>query len=179
MLASLDDPGVLGDHGGIAALDQAFGRTLPDPTVATHEALEMRADWFGNRWVRLPSGIIVALEVCDPVENDTYLIEATVGGQTRQVPVQNFVTPLWFGSNNYTGAKFDFMGLCTAPGENRGYLIVENADGTTSNVFADRVPEARRQEIETRQAAKRAVDARIGRRFASEIERRYVKISHV
>lgn len=174
VLAALDDPGVLGDHSGIAELDQAFGRTLPDSTVASHEVLEMRADRYADRWVRLPSGIVVALEVCDPTENDTYEIAVTIAGQTRQVAVQNFVYPAWFGED--AGEKYDHMGLCKAPGENRGYLIVENADGTTSNVFADSMPEARKEQIETRQAAKRATDARIGRRFASNIERRRVKI---
>lgn len=175
VLAALDDPGTLGDHGGIAELDQAFGRTLPDSTVATHEVLEMRADRYGDRWVRLPSGIVCALEVADPVEDDTYEIEATVGHVTRSVKVSNFVYPAWFGEG--AGQKYDHMGLCKSPGENRGYLIVENADGTTSNVFADRMPEERKDLIEARQEAKRAMDARVGRRFASNIERKIVKIA--
>lgn len=174
VLAALDDPGVLGDHSGIAELDQAFGRTLPDSVTATHEIVEMRGDRYGNRWFQLPSGIIVAFELADMVEGDWYEIEATVGGQTRSVKVTNFAYPAWFGEG--TGQKYDHMGLCKSAGENRGYLIVENADGTTSNVFADSMTEARKEQIETRQAAKRATDARIGRRFASNIERRRVTI---
>lgn len=125
--------GALGDHGGIALLDSAWGRSRPESTVLTHEILELAGDRFGDRWVRLPSGLVVALEVGDPVENDYYAITATIGGATRDVWVSNFVQPAWFGEGV---GQLDHMGLCKFPGDNRGYMIVQEPDGSTINVFA-------------------------------------------
>lgn len=153
VVTSIGDPSTLGDHAGIEIAKQYWGRSQPDSVVMSHEALEMAGDPYVNRWVRLSSGLIVALEDVDPVESDTYLIEVTLAGQTRQVPVSNFVTPIWFGEGDWTGARFDFMNLCTAPGENRGYMIVENPDGTTENRFAATASDAYRAKVEAKKTA--------------------------
>ncbi len=134
-MASLDRPGFLGDHAGIALTDTAFGRSLPDPVTMSHEALELAADPYGDRWVRLQDGTVVAFEVADMVERDTYMIAVTIGGETRDVAVSNFAYPAWFGMAT-PWARYDHMGLCSGPGENRGYLIIANEDGSTTNVFA-------------------------------------------
>jgi len=136
IVGALDRPGVLGDHGGFEVSDSAWGRSLPDSKVMSHEMTELAGDPFGNRWVRMPSGMVVALEVADPVENDSYEIEVTIAGETRSVPVSNFVYPAWFSEG---AGRLDHMGTCTQVGENRGYLILEHEDGTTENVFASRM----------------------------------------
>ena len=99
----------------------------------SHEALELACDPYGDRWVRLPSGLVTALEVADAVEEDRYVIRATVGGASRDVWVSNFVHPAWFGEGV---GQLDHMGLCKAPGDNRGYLIIQQDDGSIVNVFA-------------------------------------------
>ena len=53
------------------------------------------------------SGILYAIEICDPVEADSY----TIYGQE----VSNFVTPWWFGNPLPAGAKYDFLGKLLAP----------------------------------------------------------------
>jgi hypothetical protein len=136
IVPSLETPGYLGDHGGLALPDLAWGRSQPIPTVMGHEALELIGDPYGDRWVRMASGIVTALEVCDAVENDHYTIAATIGRVTRDVEVSNFVCPAWFGEGV---GRLDFMGTCTEPGDySHGYIIVENDDGSTSNVFGSK-----------------------------------------
>jgi len=143
--ALLDRQGVLGDHVGTSDGDVASGRSLPLSHVMSHEALELACDPYTDRWLRLPSGMVVALEICDMVENDTYAIEASIAGQTRSVSVSNFAHPAWFGEGI---GRLDQMGLCTLPEENRGYLIVRNGDGSTSNVFAATASAAYRARVE-------------------------------
>lgn len=133
VLSSMDDPGVRGDHGGLRAAGEAWGRSLPDSVVMSHEVLEMALDHFADRWIPLPDGRVIAFECADPVEHDTYSIAATVGGVTRDVLVSNFVCPAWLGEGI---GKLDYMGLCKAPGDNRGYMIERLTDGQIVNVFA-------------------------------------------
>ncbi len=154
------DPGILGDHGGIEALDSAWGRSLPDSTVMSHEGVELAGDPYGNRWVRLPGGTIVALEDADPVENDHYPIVATIDRSSREVWVSNFVHPAWYGEGV---GQLDHMGLCTKPGENRGYLIELQPDGSTVNVFAASAGPAYRERVN----AKLARASRTSKRHAS------------
>ncbi len=147
ILPSLDKADVLGDHGGFEVSDSAWGRSLPDSTVMSHEAMELAGDPFGNRWIALPSGVVTALEVCDGVENDHYAIRASIGGQSRDVWVSNFVHPAYFGEGV---GQFDHMGLCTGPGDNRGYLVTQQDDGSTINVFAAHAAEAYRKGVEAK-----------------------------
>jgi hypothetical protein len=63
----------------------------------SHEACEMTADPNADKWVPLPDGGDVALEVCDPCESDTYAKLVTIMGADRYVVVvSNFVLPSWF-----------------------------------------------------------------------------------
>jgi len=148
IVASLE-PQILGDHGGIEASDSAWGRSLPDSTVMSHEAMELAGDPFGDRWIRLPDGRIVALETADPVENDHYAITATIGGASREVWVSNFVYPAWFSEGL---GQLDHMGLCTAPGDNRGYIVEQLADGSSVNVFASTAGPAYREHVNAKLA---------------------------
>lgn len=141
---ALDRPEYRGDHGGFALTDSAWGRSQPDPSVMSHEALELGGDPYGDRWIVLPSGIITPLEVVDGVQNRRYSITATIGGVSRDVEVSNFLCPAWFGEGV---GRLDFMGTCEAPGDySNGYIVIENADKTTTNVFgALATPEYRAQ----------------------------------
>lgn len=88
-------------------------------SCASHEALEALADPWLRRLVQLSDGHIAALEVCDQVESDSYLIDG--------IQVSNFNTPENFEPpKNLTGVKFDYLGLQTKPFEIRpgGYAQV-------------------------------------------------------
>ncbi len=57
-------------------------------SVASHELLEMLCDPWVNLEMQTGDQQFMAVEICDPVEGDTYLIDG--------VPVSDFVTPPWF-----------------------------------------------------------------------------------
>jgi hypothetical protein len=99
-----DEPkGVLGYHtenqggkiwGIVAAspsLDSGAKALTGDWSVASilsHEVLEMFVDPNCNLWASDDKGKVYSLEVCDPVEAPTYVVNG--------VSVSNFVTPAWF-----------------------------------------------------------------------------------
>lgn len=137
---------ILDDIGRDAALGfhdwtmGAWGRSLPLVPTMSHEATELRIDPKINRWFTMPDGRQCAGEVADPVQEDTYDIEVTIGGETREVAVSNFVTPAWFGLGE--GRLYDYLGLCDRPFHNRGYLIVKNPNGTMSFEYSSRMGRA-------------------------------------
>jgi hypothetical protein len=117
-----DQPDALGYHdmtrGGqpfmkvFPPLDRQEGN--PWSATASHELLETLADPNLARAAQSPDGVFWAYEVCDAVEEDSYL----VGG----VAVSNFVLPLYFESPTYhppKGVKLDKLGLVTRPYELR------------------------------------------------------------
>lgn len=86
-------------------------------TSTSHEALETNGDFDCGGAEIGDDGVIRAREVCDPVENDSYLIDG--------IAVSDFVLLGYFGTEP-AATKFDFMGLLKAPGELRpgGYQSV-------------------------------------------------------
>ena len=107
-------------------------------SVLSHETCEIVGDAHANYWADAPDGKSYALELCDPVESDSYMIN--VNGVN--VEVSNFVTPDFFDTVQVAGAKFDWLGKLTAPFTmtKGGYLIVRT-DGTASQVFGEEFPE--------------------------------------
>ena len=135
---TIEDPRLAGYHAGLQLAGYAFGRSLPESRVISHEALEMVADPYGQLWEPWEDGKWVAREIADPVESDTYDIDVTLFGVTRPVTVSNFVYPQWFGMPNADGsAKLDHLGLCTEPFEVRGggYIITRDAADNVVNVY--------------------------------------------
>jgi hypothetical protein len=115
-----DQPGALGYHDKtpqglpflhiFPPLDAQEGVSWT--STASHEILEALADPELSSAAQDPSGTFWALEVCDAVENDSYLIDG--------VQVSNFSLPDWFEPpTSQVGAKYDWMGLCTAAYEVR------------------------------------------------------------
>ncbi len=96
----------------------------------SHEGAELSGDAPANLWADSPDGSDVALELCDPVEGDTYEIDG--------VSVSNFVYPAYFDPNAQKGEKFDFMGKLTAPFTMTpgGYMIKRTEPGQATQVFA-------------------------------------------
>lgn len=92
--------------------------------VASHEALEMLADPFGNRLVvgdsPMPAQgrVEFLVEVCDPCQLDDFAY--TVNG----VLVSDFCTPSYFDPVGAPGVRYSFTGAVSAPRDvlEGGYL---------------------------------------------------------
>jgi hypothetical protein len=106
-------------------------------SVLSHEIPEAAADAYCNLWADMPNGEQAALEVCDPVEGDSYVI--VVSGV--QVNVSNFVYPSYFNALPAPGTRFDRMGKLKAPFTMTpgGYMIVRKA-GRASQVYGAEYP---------------------------------------
>lgn len=121
-LKLIDQPtvnGALGYHDvtpdgtPIAYVFTGLARSLGEEwtTIASHEVLEVLADPYLHRAVQTQFGF-AATEVCDAVEQDSYLIDG--------VALSNFNTPEYFEPPaNLKGVRLDYMGLCKEPGEVR------------------------------------------------------------
>jgi len=83
--------------------------------VASHEALEMLADPFGNRMVAGDSPIEdqgrveFLVEVCDPCQGDDFAYH--VDG----ILVSDFYTPSYFNPVRADGVRYSFTGALTGP----------------------------------------------------------------
>lgn len=136
VLAFVDDDGnaeSAGYHADIAGM--VYGlvdvRQSNRPSVtASHEALEIVGNAHLNRQVPGPNGRRYWMELCDPVQRDTYQIEV----EGRKVDVSDFVLPAWFSMVN----PFDIPQIRTTwlqqpltPFEigDGGYQIAEDVDG--------------------------------------------------
>ena len=125
-------------------------------SVLSHEVLETFVDPTVNLWADRGDGVAIALEVADPVESDSYLID--VDG--TEVNVSNFVTPYWFDPQAKPKRRFDFMRTTKGPFKmSPGGYVVEMREGKVSQRFGAQYPEWRR--------AMKAIDvARTARRIA-------------
>ena len=107
-------------------------------SVLSHEVLEMYIDPNCNLWSNDGKGSIYTFEVCDPVEAPTYAVNG--------VSVSNFVTPAWFDPLAGSGAKFDKLGLLTAPfGILKGGYVVYATAGKEQQKYGDDFPQWRKE----------------------------------
>ena len=139
LLDNADQADALGYHSETPD-GEAYARVFVGPTMAageavsavvSHEALELVADATCNLWADGPDAQY-ALEVCDPVEADTYGIDGVL--------VSNFVTPSYFDASAKS-ARYDYLGtlgypFSMSPG---GYLIRRVGDAV-ANVYGDAYP---------------------------------------
>jgi hypothetical protein len=147
VLDNADQAGALGYH-ATQPDGRPFARIFVEPILAnggqylhgslslsvtiSHEILETIGDPFCNWWCDGLDGKQYALELCDPVEGDSYEIDG--------VAVSNFVGPRWFSDGN---GPYDWMGnvhgpCAMSPG---GYMIVRYPGGEPSQVFGEAFPE--------------------------------------
>lgn len=135
----LDQPGALGYHTDVAGVE--YGRVLAQGAATSvtlsHEALELLCDPTCDQWRARGDGSQVALEVCDPVEGDSYGVVTTVLGEDRTINLSNYVLPTWFDPSA-KGVAVDRMH--TAPGPlimtAGGYMVVLDSAGDEQDVFA-------------------------------------------
>ncbi len=115
------------NHGGTT-----LSGGLSVSSTISHEVCEWLVDRFNNLWAYGPDGEY-AVEICDPVENDSYEIDG--------VSVSNFVTKRYFDHLAPTGTQFDYLGKLTKPFTMTpgGYLVVRKS-GVVQQVFGDDYP---------------------------------------
>lgn len=163
------DPSVLGYH--TDELGVVFARVLAGNNAesGSHECCEETLDPDVSAWVAMGDGRETAKESCDAVEGDSYLQDATIGEDTRQIPVSNFLLPSWFDPNGQH--PFDRMGKLTAPFtmDDGGYMVVRDAAGNESDVFAQARVEHGGERGRMAAERKRArPDSRLSRRLAEK-----------
>lgn len=133
-LAYHDDPSALPVIVILAKTILDNGGTWIDGDVSissafSHEVLELIADPACNRWASTAPRTLVAIEVCDPVEEVGYTIAITNDHETVAVAVSNYVLPAWFDPSA-TAVQFDRLGHVDAPGKlHGGYAIIEDGTG--------------------------------------------------
>jgi len=151
ILDDADTAGALGYHDTDPQGDP-YGRVFVKPILSSggdilssansvsvtvsHEALEMFGDREANLWAVMPSGSLLAVELCDPVESDAYPVVINL----TTVMVSNFVFPEYFANDDDT-TRFDYMKRLSAPWTMtpNGYQIVMTG-GKVSNVWGKRYP---------------------------------------
>jgi hypothetical protein len=129
------------DNGG-----NALSAELSVCSVLSHEAVETLGDPTCARWAQRADGTLVAYELADPVESDSYKMTVTASsGEQVAGTVSDFVLPSWFDPDAAPGAT-DYMGLVTAPFQLRstGYAV-EMTGGTISEAWGEHYPEWRKE----------------------------------
>jgi hypothetical protein len=123
---SLDDPEAAAYHTAIGnrpVIDCLVG----DPAgYLTHELAETLVDPTCDAWIPMPDGRMMAKEISDPTQGDSYEING--------IKVSNFVFGSYFDPEGK--APFDKMGLITKPFEIRpgGYAVLID-EGNEVEVF--------------------------------------------
>lgn len=119
ILDNSDQAGALGYHDEnpdgtpimkvFAKTDQTYG--LSWTVTASHELLEALADPDLVRAMQVTNTEFYALEVGDPVEDDSlgYTIKTAAGDQIK---VSDFILPAWFNEGQ-SAIHFDYMGHCS------------------------------------------------------------------
>jgi len=109
-------------------VSKVFVRTSLDDNVpvsvtASHELFEMVLDPLANMWAQKNGRSSYAYEACDPVEEDTFMVDG--------LQMSNFVHPSWFEPFKHPkGTKFDHLGKLTKPfGMTEGGYVIIKRDG--------------------------------------------------
>jgi hypothetical protein len=88
--------------------------SLSVSATVSHEVCELIGDPAANQWAQSGRGGFYAMELCDPVESDTYEVRLRNGAR---VSVSDFVYPDWFNPFAPAGSRFDHMRILTKPFE--------------------------------------------------------------
>jgi hypothetical protein len=93
---------------------------VPVSVTASHELFEMVIDPIANLWAEKTNRSQYAYEMCDPVEEDTFMVDG--------IEMSNFVHPSWFEPFKHPRhTRFDHLGLLTKPFSmtKGGYMIIK------------------------------------------------------
>jgi hypothetical protein len=145
-----DEAGALGYH--LTEDGQPLSRVFVKTTLAVnqlvsvtacHELFEMVIDPIANLWAEAADGVEYAYEMCDAVEEDTFLVDG--------VEMSNFLYPTWFEPFRHPpGTKYDHLGLLKRPfAMTKGGYVITKKNGRISETFANKA-KARRFALEDR-----------------------------
>jgi hypothetical protein len=101
-------------------VETSLGDNVPVSLTACHELFEMVIDPIANLWAEATSRTQYAYEMCDPVEEDTFMVDG--------IEMSNFLYPSWFEPFKHRpGTKFDHLGLLKKPFSmtKGGYMIIK------------------------------------------------------
>jgi len=144
------------DNGGVVLYDSTNPQNISVSSVLSHEICEMVGDYYVNFWADGP-GVVAAdgqtyteyaLELCDPVEANSYTIDL---GDGTLVLVSNFVLPTWFNPQaQATDAPFDYLQLLSVPFSMTpgGYMIVRQS-GNIQQIFGWKVSPEKKAEVKS------------------------------
>jgi hypothetical protein len=105
--------------------------------TACHELFEMVIDPIANLWAEAGDGTEYAYEMCDAVEEDTFLVD--------NVAMSNFLHPSWFEPfKHLPGTKFDHLGLLKKPfSMTKGGYVITKKNGKVTEQFGSKAKERR------------------------------------
>lgn len=146
-------------NGGVILYDPNNPQNVSVSSVLSHEVCEMIGDRFAGFWSDGPSITVggqpytqYALELCDPVEADSYSVLVNVNGVFTPVSVSNFVFPSWFNPEATVpkNLPFDYLNKLTAPFTMtpNGYMIVAQ-QGNVTQVFGEKVKEWKKEQVKS------------------------------
>ncbi len=145
ILDDISSEGAIGFHSTF--LGMPWGRVQTpdsalDGTTFSHEAAEAWGDPNVDQWVRMPDGREMALELCDPCQRDFYIVDISIGAETRKIRVSDCVLPSYWDPNGrppftlyekMTGVQVIGQPFGLSAG---GYAIVRDRKGETSAIYA-------------------------------------------
>lgn len=147
-------------NGGVVLYDPNNSQNTTVSSVLSHEVCEMVGDRYAGFWSDGPSVndangnayTEYALELCDPVESDSYSVLVNVNGVNVPVSLSNFVFPSWFNpeAKSPDNLPFDYLHKLTAPFSmtKGGYLIVRQS-GQSTQIFGEHMKEWRKEHVKT------------------------------
>jgi hypothetical protein len=99
--------------------------------TACHELFEMAIDPIANLRAEAKDGTEYAYEMCDAVEDDTFLVDG--------IAMSNFLHPSWFEPFKHPPkTKFDHLGRLKAPFTmTKGGYVITKKNGKVKEVFAN------------------------------------------
>jgi hypothetical protein len=105
--------------------------------TASHELFEMVIDPIANLWAGATGRTEYAYEMCDPVEEDTFMVDG--------ITMSNFVHPSWFEPFKHpSGTKFDHLGKLKKPFTmTKGGYVIKKQNGRVKETFGSRAKAAR------------------------------------
>ena len=100
--------------------------------TASHELFEMVIDPIANLWAEAHNRTEYAYEMCDPVEEDTFMVDG--------IPMSNFLYPAWFEPFKHRrGTRFDHLGLLKKPfSMTKGGYVITKKKGKIKERFGSK-----------------------------------------
>jgi hypothetical protein len=110
---------------------------VPVSVTASHELFEMVIDPIANLWAEATGRTEYAYEMCDPVEEDTFMVDG--------IAMSNFVHPSWFEPFKHpSGTRFDHLGKLKKPFTmTKGGYVIKKQNGRVKETFGSRAKAAR------------------------------------